>query len=178
MFLCPVCGQTNCLTCKVIHPGKNCQQYQDDLRAEAMNSENAHRSVQAIEVRLKPKCLNTLALRDVAVMITTWPLGDVEIILQLYFLNSFYELIPSALPVKLVLPVVQCWRILLMISQHGCRLWLSAWWHQAITCTNVDPVLFHHVASLGHNGLNAPDGARLSEDTIFVLLSSDIIFQY
>ncbi|XP_029674449.1 uncharacterized protein LOC115242359 [Formica exsecta] len=28
-FLCPVCGADNCLTCQVVHTGKNCEQYQE-----------------------------------------------------------------------------------------------------------------------------------------------------
>ncbi|XP_063976234.1 uncharacterized protein LOC135162067 isoform X2 [Diachasmimorpha longicaudata] len=30
-FLCPVCDKTNCLTCRVIHAGKNCVEYQNQL---------------------------------------------------------------------------------------------------------------------------------------------------
>ena len=37
--------------------------------------------------------------------------------------------------------------------QHWFRLWLGAWWHQAITWTNVDPDLYGYIVSLGHNEL-------------------------
>ncbi|XP_011630739.1 uncharacterized protein LOC105422878 [Pogonomyrmex barbatus] len=30
-FLCPVCGANNCLNCQVVHTGKNCKQYQQEL---------------------------------------------------------------------------------------------------------------------------------------------------
>ncbi|XP_064599255.1 ranBP-type and C3HC4-type zinc finger-containing protein 1-like isoform X2 [Liolophura sinensis] len=36
-FDCPVCGKQNCLTCKAIHEGMNCKQYQTDLRIRAEN---------------------------------------------------------------------------------------------------------------------------------------------
>ena len=52
-FPCPVCKQTNCLTCKAIHMGKNCKEYQDELKAEAAHNENAQKDKQAIEVCLK-----------------------------------------------------------------------------------------------------------------------------
>ena len=40
-----------------------------------------------------------------------------------------------------------------MISQHWFRLWLGAVRQQAITWANVDPVLCHRMASLGHHEL-------------------------
>ena len=42
-----------------------------------------------------------------------------------------------------------------MISQHWFRQWLGAIRQQAITWTNVDPDIFHHMASPGHNELKA-----------------------
>ncbi|XP_064466826.1 uncharacterized protein LOC135377970 [Ornithodoros turicata] len=41
VFLCPVCKHTNCLTCRVIHEGKNCLQYQDELEYNAPESQEA-----------------------------------------------------------------------------------------------------------------------------------------
>ena len=41
----------------------------------------------------------------------------------------------------------------LMRSQHWFRKWLGAIRHQAITWTNVEPDLYSHMASIGHNGL-------------------------
>ncbi|GFO38633.1 ranbp-type and c3hc4-type Zinc finger-containing protein 1 [Plakobranchus ocellatus] len=40
-FTCPVCEKMNCLTCKAIHQGQNCQQYQDELRIMASNDPSA-----------------------------------------------------------------------------------------------------------------------------------------
>ncbi|KAL4234057.1 hypothetical protein ACF0H5_005711 [Mactra antiquata] len=40
-FTCQVCGKENCLTCKVIHQGMNCKQYQDDLKIRAKNDKAA-----------------------------------------------------------------------------------------------------------------------------------------
>ena len=51
------------------------------------------------------------------------------------------------------LPSNECHWTLLMISQHWFRKWLGAVQHQVITSDNVDPDLYHHVVSLGHNEL-------------------------
>ncbi|WAR12399.1 HOIL1-like protein [Mya arenaria] len=40
-FVCQVCGIENCLTCKAIHTGMNCKQYQDDLNARSTNDKAA-----------------------------------------------------------------------------------------------------------------------------------------
>ena len=39
----------------------------------------------------------------------------------------------------------ECWGTWLMIRQHWSRQWLAALLHQAITCTNVDQVLWCHM---------------------------------
>ena len=49
------------------------------------------------------------------------------------------------------LPSNECHGTLLMISQHWFRKWLGAVRHQVITSDNVDPDLYHHMVSLGHN---------------------------
>ena len=49
-------------------------------------------------------------------------------------------------PVKL--SSCKCHKTLLVISPHLFRKWLGAWWHQAITWTNVVQVLWHHMVSL------------------------------
>ena len=46
-----------------------------------------------------------------------WPFGDAEVILQVHFSNSFYEVISWALPVKFDLG--KCHRTLVMITQCG-----------------------------------------------------------
>ncbi|KAG4075301.1 hypothetical protein HA402_003092 [Bradysia odoriphaga] len=38
-FICPRCSSNNCLACKAIHPGKNCKQYQDELRYAGMTDD-------------------------------------------------------------------------------------------------------------------------------------------
>ncbi|KAK3757636.1 hypothetical protein RRG08_000151 [Elysia crispata] len=40
-FNCPLCKKANCLTCKAIHMGQNCQQYQDELKIMASNDATA-----------------------------------------------------------------------------------------------------------------------------------------
>ena len=63
-FDCNVCGVQNCLTCKAIHVGKNCKEYQEEIRVNAQNDENAKRTQQMLEDMIKqgeamkcPKCL-------------------------------------------------------------------------------------------------------------------------
>ena len=45
-----VCVQVNCLTCKAIHEGINCQEYQDDLRRRAANDEAAKATQEMLDV--------------------------------------------------------------------------------------------------------------------------------
>ncbi|XP_032813611.2 ranBP-type and C3HC4-type zinc finger-containing protein 1 isoform X1 [Petromyzon marinus] len=40
-FLCPICKKSNCLTCKAIHEGMDCQEYQDDLKLRSDNDQAA-----------------------------------------------------------------------------------------------------------------------------------------
>ncbi|XP_058825682.1 ranBP-type and C3HC4-type zinc finger-containing protein 1-like [Topomyia yanbarensis] len=58
-FKCPVCQATNCLQCKVIHSGMNCEEYQDRLNGnyEIRRSERAMDNlVAAGEAMNCPKC--------------------------------------------------------------------------------------------------------------------------
>ncbi|KAM9307749.1 ranBP-type and C3HC4-type zinc finger-containing protein 1-like [Gastrophryne carolinensis] len=43
-FICPICQAHNCLTCKAIHVGMNCKEYQDDLRIRAQNDAAARQT--------------------------------------------------------------------------------------------------------------------------------------
>ncbi|XP_033753997.1 ranBP-type and C3HC4-type zinc finger-containing protein 1-like [Pecten maximus] len=52
-FQCPVCNHENCLTCKAIHTGLNCKQYQDDLQIRAKNDEDARNTQQMLENLVK-----------------------------------------------------------------------------------------------------------------------------
>ena len=55
----------------------------------------------------------------------------------------------------------------------GSRWWLGAKGHQAITSTNVDPILRHQMASLGQNAPNASwPQWKLSHNTIEILLKT------
>ena len=47
----------------------------------------------------------------------------------------------------------ECHKTPLMTSQHWFRYWLRAVRQQAITRSNVDPDICHHMVSLDHNGL-------------------------
>ena len=49
-FQCPMCNKQNCLTCKAIHEGMNCKQYQDDIRRRAANDDAARKTQEALEV--------------------------------------------------------------------------------------------------------------------------------
>uniref|UniRef100_A0A0B7BCW6 RanBP-type and C3HC4-type zinc finger-containing protein 1 n=1 Tax=Arion vulgaris TaxID=1028688 RepID=A0A0B7BCW6_9EUPU len=48
-FKCPVCKLENCLTCKAIHEGLNCKQYQDDLKLRANNDIAAKQTAEMLQ---------------------------------------------------------------------------------------------------------------------------------
>ncbi|XP_003704259.1 uncharacterized protein LOC100878261 [Megachile rotundata] len=48
-FLCPVCGANNCLTCQAIHAGKNCKQYQQELRLSKETDQESRRTAEMLE---------------------------------------------------------------------------------------------------------------------------------
>ena len=52
-----------------------------------------------------------------------------------------------------IMPSYECHTTLLMISQYWISYWLGAIRHQANTWASVVPVLYCHMASLGHNEL-------------------------
>lgn len=43
-FLCPVCKANNCLTCQVVHTGKNCKQYQQELQLSKETDQESKRT--------------------------------------------------------------------------------------------------------------------------------------
>ena len=49
-FDCPRCKKKNCLTCKAIHEGQNCQEYQDDIRRNAANDLAAKQTHEMLQV--------------------------------------------------------------------------------------------------------------------------------
>ena len=63
--------------------------------------------------------------------------------------NSLYKAVAWALYVTLFSR--DCHRTSLMINQHWFRRWLGAVRHQAITWTNVNSELCHHMTSLSRN---------------------------
>ncbi|XP_055656072.1 sharpin isoform X1 [Falco peregrinus] len=70
-FRCPVCQALNCLLCKAIHEGKNCRQYQDDLRLQAQNDSAARQTndmlqtlVQIGEAMHCPTCFIIVQKKD------------------------------------------------------------------------------------------------------------------
>ncbi|XP_015607578.1 uncharacterized protein LOC107273668 isoform X2 [Cephus cinctus] len=48
-FLCPVCGVNNCLTCQVVHTGKNCREYQQELRLSKETDQESRRTAAMLE---------------------------------------------------------------------------------------------------------------------------------
>ena len=52
-FQCPVCTKRNCITCRAIHEGMDCKEYQDDLKRRAENDEAAQETQRMLEVRKK-----------------------------------------------------------------------------------------------------------------------------
>ena len=101
------------------------------------------------------------------IMVRSWKsqLGVGEILI-LYWLNGFNSLAPGRCGSNFK---NTCYKLIswafcqialrwmsqntMMISQHWFSSWLGAVRQQAITWANVDPDLWHHMASLGHNEL-------------------------
>ena len=52
-FECPVCKQTNCLRCDVVHMGKSCDEYKDDLKQKAVNMKVLEEDKKALENMVK-----------------------------------------------------------------------------------------------------------------------------
>ncbi|XP_037911471.1 uncharacterized protein LOC119651784 [Hermetia illucens] len=52
-FKCPVCTITNCLTCRVIHDGLTCKQYQDRLNSDCDSNADAKQTKEMLEQMLK-----------------------------------------------------------------------------------------------------------------------------
>ncbi|KAL5467151.1 hypothetical protein EMCRGX_G031343 [Ephydatia muelleri] len=48
-FTCQVCNKKNCILCKAIHDGMNCQEYQDDLKRRAVNDAAAKATQDMLE---------------------------------------------------------------------------------------------------------------------------------
>ncbi|XP_071495309.1 ranBP-type and C3HC4-type zinc finger-containing protein 1-like [Diadema antillarum] len=48
-FTCALCKRVNCLTCKAIHEGINCKQYQEDLKIRAQNDVTAKQTQDALQ---------------------------------------------------------------------------------------------------------------------------------
>uniref|UniRef100_A0A8C5PNL7 RanBP-type and C3HC4-type zinc finger-containing protein 1 n=1 Tax=Leptobrachium leishanense TaxID=445787 RepID=A0A8C5PNL7_9ANUR len=53
VFVCPICYAENCLTCKAIHNGMNCREYQDDLRIRALNDVAARQTNDMLKTLLQ-----------------------------------------------------------------------------------------------------------------------------
>uniref|UniRef100_UPI00398E7214 ranBP-type and C3HC4-type zinc finger-containing protein 1-like n=1 Tax=Pristiophorus japonicus TaxID=55135 RepID=UPI00398E7214 len=70
-FHCPLCDKKNCLLCKAIHEGMNCQQYQDDLKIRAENDKAAKQTAELLTALLDrgdamhcPKCKIVVQKKD------------------------------------------------------------------------------------------------------------------
>ena len=96
--------------------------------------------------------------------LTHWSLGDFNETLGKCFSSLFYWLMAVVSLVKL--PSSEYHWTLVVISKHWFRSWLGAIRQQAITWTNIDPDLCHHMVSLltrsqwinslGHVGYGMP----------------------
>ena len=51
-YKCNICLKLNCILCKAQHEGKNCQEYQEDLKVKAANDEAAQQTQAMLEVSL------------------------------------------------------------------------------------------------------------------------------
>ncbi|XP_033124748.1 ranBP-type and C3HC4-type zinc finger-containing protein 1-like isoform X2 [Anneissia japonica] len=70
-FPCPICKKKNCLTCKAIHEGMNCKEYQDSLRADAANDQAARQTQMMLDELVRkgdamhcPKCKIIVQKKD------------------------------------------------------------------------------------------------------------------
>ncbi|XP_071958275.1 ranBP-type and C3HC4-type zinc finger-containing protein 1-like isoform X2 [Antedon mediterranea] len=70
-FPCPICGKSNCLTCKAIHEGMNCKEYQDSLQINAMNDKAAKQTQLMLDEMVRngdamhcPKCKIIVQKKD------------------------------------------------------------------------------------------------------------------
>ena len=79
--------------------------------------------------------------------LTHWPLKDLDAILDMQFSHLVHWLVSSDL--FMILPSDQCHRTWLMMS----TLVQAMAWCCQINWANFDTVLYHHMASLGHNEL-------------------------
>ncbi|XP_034952749.1 serine-rich adhesin for platelets-like [Chelonus insularis] len=52
-FLCSVCNKNNCLTCRVIHEGKNCFEYQNDVKISQETDEESKRTAAMLSEMLR-----------------------------------------------------------------------------------------------------------------------------
>lgn len=52
VFDCPVCRRSNCLSCRAIHPGVSCRQYQEEREFNAAGSEETRKTKEFLEVFL------------------------------------------------------------------------------------------------------------------------------
>ncbi|ESO82757.1 hypothetical protein LOTGIDRAFT_109179 [Lottia gigantea] len=52
-FECPVCKKENCLTCKAIHEGMNCKQYQEDIKLKAANDTSIRRTKEYLDLMVE-----------------------------------------------------------------------------------------------------------------------------
>lgn len=50
-FLCQICKHRNCMACKAIHEGMNCQEYQENLKIVTFNDEAERRTQIMLEVK-------------------------------------------------------------------------------------------------------------------------------
>ena len=62
-FDCPVCNLRNCLTCKAIHHPVNCKEYQDGLKRNSQNDEDARKTQEYLEVTALSTTTQRLKLR-------------------------------------------------------------------------------------------------------------------
>ena len=86
--------------------------------------------------------------------LTHWPMGHwVQLVtLNVHFTNACYGLIPWTRLVKLLL--CDYHGTPLMRSKQWLRFWIGAINRQAVTWANLEPVLWNHMTSLGHDKMN------------------------
>ena len=106
--------------------------------------------VQTVSVE-QSLCFRWMDITSIWLVPDLWRCSSYLKLVSLKLISRIYIFRISYFPVKL--PSGESHNTPLMVAQHWFRWWLGAWWHQAITWANVEPVLCWCMVSLGHNEL-------------------------
>ena len=96
---------------------------------------------------------------DVIMFELNSPLGDIAVILKVWFSSSYYGIEAATLTSKLMTD--ECHTTSFMKNQHWSNDGTRPY-----TWANVDPDVYRHVGSLGHTEFNRPDNKKYSRSLL------------